>query len=201
MTFSNQQEMTKKNVLVLQEEVGRIKAELAKDFHVDLTTVSQAAREFRIADERRLEELAARIEELVEQLQSMLGELRERAHFTLTSDEAVRLAGTAHALEADIEALLALLERVEAELEARQSPASTFIGGAVQATKRVISKLARILKPILRSVSAHLWRLLVGLLTPKEWSIKGSIGTPVLGLAQAELEITFGPSSPSGGTP
>lgn len=195
MTFSGEQGRNQKDVQILRDEVRHLSEEMSKEFHVDLENVAGAARELKLVDEGRLQQLAERIEGLIEDLQAMLAELRERAPFTLTSSEAIQIAGTASALDAEINVLAALLAKIEAELERRQAPAHTFIGGAAASAKRLLSKIATILRPIIRSVSARLWRLLVGLMTPKEWSIKGSLGTPVLGLASVELQIAFGPSS------
>jgi hypothetical protein len=41
-------------------------------------------------------------------------------------------------------------------------------------------------------VSGYLWDVVHRLLYLKEWKVKGSAGTGVLGLTSAELELTFG---------
>ena len=48
------------------------------------------------------------------------------------------------------------------------------------------------LVPWLKNMWGSVWALISKLVTPKEWKIKGSVGTSLLGLANAELEITFG---------
>ncbi len=45
--------------------------------------------------------------------------------------------------------------------------------------------------PWLKSLWSSVWATIQNLATPKEWKIKGGIGSSVFGLANAELEITF----------
>lgn len=50
---------------------------------------------------------------------------------------------------------------------------------------------ARIWKTLKRA-APRLWSMICGLLKVKEWSVTGQVGTPVLGLAQAGISVTFG---------
>jgi len=47
-----------------------------------------------------------------------------------------------------------------------------------------------------KRAAPRLWNLICHLLHVKEWCVSGQIGTPVLGLAQAGISVTFGPSEP-----
>lgn len=49
------------------------------------------------------------------------------------------------------------------------------------------------LKSVIQKMSSKLWKVIMNLITPKEWKIKGGLSTGVLGLAGAEVEVTFGP--------
>lgn len=55
-----------------------------------------------------------------------------------------------------------------------------------------ISWLNSTLKPWLSKVMGAAFNLLLRLLTPKEWKIKGGVASPFQSIANAELEITFG---------
>jgi hypothetical protein len=46
--------------------------------------------------------------------------------------------------------------------------------------------------PWLKNLMNTIWAIIQTLFTPTEWKIKGELGTSVLGLAKAELEISFG---------
>jgi len=46
--------------------------------------------------------------------------------------------------------------------------------------------------PWLQNMWGSVWAVVSKLITPKEWKMKGGIGSSVLGLANAEMEITFG---------
>jgi hypothetical protein len=48
------------------------------------------------------------------------------------------------------------------------------------------------LKNSVRSVVSHVWNVVANLLTVTEWKLSGSLGTGVLGLANVQVEITFG---------
>lgn len=49
------------------------------------------------------------------------------------------------------------------------------------------------IKKTLKKVGARLWSLISHLTKVKEWSVKGSVGVPLLGLGNAEISLTFGP--------
>ena len=50
--------------------------------------------------------------------------------------------------------------------------------------------------PVLVRVAKWLGHILLRLLTPKEWKLRGGVGSEIFGLANASLEITFGYDPP-----
>jgi hypothetical protein len=48
----------------------------------------------------------------------------------------------------------------------------------------------RVLDSIMNAVT-QLWKLISGLVTPKEWTLRGEMGLPFIG--KAGVEIKFGP--------
>ena len=56
--------------------------------------------------------------------------------------------------------------------------------------------------PWLKSMWGSVWATVSRLITPIEWKIKGGLNTSFLGLANVEVEVTFGrPSAGSGNIP
>jgi cysteinyl-tRNA synthetase len=82
---------------------------------------------------------------------------------------------------------------ISSEASISASPSSTTISaqllGWIQKVKDWIKKN---LKPKLKKVIQGGWKILANLLKPTSWSLKGGLGTGVLGLANVEMEITFG---------
>ena len=73
------------------------------------------------------------------------------------------------------------------------SPASPLASFQIPAwLQKVKDWIKKNLKPKLKKISQGAWKIIANLLTPKSWSIKGGLGTGFLGLANADLEITFG---------
>jgi hypothetical protein len=80
-----------------------------------------------------------------------------------------------------------LLESVLLAHQSSSSKKSTIFGPI----KQVLSWVQSTLIPWLRNLWGAVWAIIKSKITPKEWKIKGSIGTGVLGFANAEIEITF----------
>ena len=68
-----------------------------------------------------------------------------------------------------------------------------FAGSIRSSVSSALSKVKNYLIPLLKKFLSKLWSIISGLLTPKEWKIKGGVGTGLLGLANVEVEVTFGP--------
>lgn len=54
-------------------------------------------------------------------------------------------------------------------------------------------KAKGIIEAAIKAISKHLWQIIVGALTLKEWTLKGSLGTGIFGLASVEIGLKFGP--------
>lgn len=48
------------------------------------------------------------------------------------------------------------------------------------------------LVPWIKNMWSSVWGIITSLIKPKEWKVSGEIGTPVLGIAKASIEISFG---------
>lgn len=81
-----------------------------------------------------------------------------------------------------------LLTMVSVTVKRAQSVARATTRKAVTTAKAWLTTI----KSWISRISGQLWNLVAGLVTPKEWSIGGEIGTSVLGLANVKLEIRFG---------
>ncbi|RUP00632.1 hypothetical protein [Hyphomicrobium sp.] len=71
--------------------------------------------------------------------------------------------------------------------------ASQSIRSAVSTAIATAKTWLSVITSWIKRISAQLWNLLCGLMTPKEWKLGGKVGTGILGLADVTLEITFGP--------
>jgi len=127
----------------------------------------------------RIKEQACRIETILDDLPSCSN--REEI--------ALYLVSTAQALDAEVQSIQNILDAKQQALRT-QSTAGGSQAGVIQ---NAISWVKQYVVPILKKIMANVWQILSGLLTPKGWKVKGGIGTSFLGLANAELEITFGP--------
>ena len=105
-----------------------------------------------------------------------------------------RLTTLASELQAELEWLKAIIEQLDAMLNQPGAAVSEWFANKVaQPVQAALTKIRLILMPLLRKFLAKIWSIISHLLTPKEWKLKGKVGSTVLGLAQAEIEITFGP--------
>ncbi|MEM9008592.1 MAG: hypothetical protein AAGE59_34420 [Cyanobacteria bacterium P01_F01_bin.86] len=105
------------------------------------------------------------------------------------SKQASSMMTTSHALGAEGDVMLRTLETASTGIDPRGKP----LNQAVQnAASKATDWVKNTLMPLIKSIAAQVWQVISSLLTPKEWKIKGSVGTPLLGLANVELEITFG---------
>jgi hypothetical protein len=193
MAFSSRQAAVEADLEAALKDLERFKTDFRVQVSANLSEFEGAAKELRLIRDDELRELGGRIEALVGQLQEMLTELRGRPNNALAQDEAVHLVATVNMLDAEIDALLGLLVYVETELARRAEPSQSFVGKAVAAVSRIILPLRNILKPALQKIAVRLWRIISGLMTPKEWSVGGELGNTVWGLTKVKLEIKFGP--------
>lgn len=134
----------------------------------------------------RAAELIARISEALQALHETPGQFR-------APENAFALTTLAQELKAQLEwleSMLAYLEDMAAGPVAWPRDAAAQVSGAIGAAR---AKLTGYLIPLMKRFLSKLWSLISGLLTPKEWKLKGQVGTGLLGLANVEVEISFGP--------
>lgn len=175
-----------------RRDLEHLKRAFRGDFGRDLEEIAEMSRELQHADARTLVDLSTRIDAMVDRLQSLLGQLRERSPFALGTQDAIQLANEANSLQADIDLLLAALGEIEHWLQRGES-GNMFADKLKPKLASTIRFVKSMLKPIVRAIHTRLWKLIAGLLTPKEWSISGEVGNTVLGLGKVRMEIKFGP--------
>lgn len=119
---------------------------------------------------------------LLQELNSIKQVSREIDHDT-SEDQlelAQRLIASAQALQA------------HGELLEQSVSAAAMQSGASNAVKSAAAWITGTLMPWLKKLWSSVWAVVQQLVKPTGWKIKGGIGSGVLGLANAEIEITFG---------
>ncbi len=141
------------------------------------------------------------IQVLIEDIVALIGRIREAAAGGKGEAEARLMVSRVNQLQAELAWLESLLEKLEAAVDARiaEDPAAhgkgnTFVAKVKQRLTWQRRFLGNRVQPILKRLLRLLWRFISGLLTPKEWTLGGKLGTGFLGLAEAHLDITFGPT-------
>lgn len=139
----------------------------------------------------RLVKASSMLSERIERWGSKLGE--DFSHSGIPEHDGAKSA-TAW-LEAEIARALrevavyaGLIDRLKSEISMILTNARQVSHSAVKAVLGWIAGFENWIKRI----SAQLWNLLSGLLTPKEWKLGGKTGTGAFGLAEVSVEITFG---------
>ncbi len=140
-----------------------------------------------------LERMRERISELMTRLREMLGRFAETAPRAGEDPESrFRLRGEIEEMQSLLESLMVVWQRLLNLVDiVEQRVAATAAGG-----QGVVAKVRSWLSTImtwLKGLSGQLWRLLSGLMKPKEWSVSGTVAAAPFGLANATIEITFGP--------
>lgn len=90
-------------------------------------------------------------------------------------------------MSAEVEALASRCGGSQAGVEAQPDDALTK-----DAQVGILGFLKSGLTPTLRKLVPGVLKVLAGLMTPKAWKVEGSIGSDLMGLAQAKIEIEFG---------
>jgi hypothetical protein len=78
-------------------------------------------------------------------------------------------------------------------LAAGHSVLADDIGDAGVEAKDEVKGIWKNVKDWMHKAGLKLWALISRLVKVKEWSISGTVGTDVLGFAQASISVTFGP--------
>jgi hypothetical protein len=106
-------------------------------------------------------------------------QVRLRRLLSMTNEAAQRDVIVATTLDMRMQ-----LSEAEAFVTAIKEPESAAPGKRRNLAQRILDGLVAIF---------HRWtRLVVGLMTPKEWTLKGEVGAALFGLASAGVEIKFG---------
>jgi hypothetical protein len=145
-----------------------------------------------VADD--FKEFRNRVADLLERINSLLVEI--------VSSETARgpeggvvfyLSTLAGELHAQLEWLRGVLEQIDNMIK-KGLPGATdwFIAQVTNPVGMALSKIKSYLMPLLKKFLSKIWQIISNLLTPKEWKLKGEIGTGIFGLANVGIEITFG---------
>lgn len=185
MAFSGSSRMARSDVKAILADLARFKEGFREQVGLEILRVGEAAREFERMTADELMELGKRIESLIDDLEGMMLELEQRERLRLDQVEGIQLASTEATLREELDSLTALLAQLEGELSKRNEDP--------EGARRTLSALLSFFKPLIKTIARRLWRLISGLLTPKEWSVGGEVGNTVWGLTKVKLEIKFGP--------
>jgi hypothetical protein len=147
----------------LAEAAGRLEnvTELVRSFELDVPYLVERVADLLSGDEATKRQVAA---EMVAKLQIMRSEVRQK----MEMDE---LDSTGHD-----------------EDQGQQQDAGA--SGGSSRSKAARSGFKRVLTSI-KNAETQLWKLISGLVTPKEWTLRGEMGLPFMG--KAGVEIKFGP--------
>ncbi|OZG70408.1 hypothetical protein BTA51_25920 [Hahella sp. CCB-MM4] len=103
-------------------------------------------------------------------------------------DDAHDLIISMQTLSATCELLSYNLDFIAARNVASHNPQQA----ATQTITSVKNWISAKLIPLINGIWQSVWAVLAKYVTPKEWTVSGELGTPVLGLAKATVGITFG---------
>lgn len=93
------------------------------------------------------------------------------------------LAATAQSLESGAQDLEAALVGMESPRPSERGPGSV---------NRLLSWLRSGVYPAVNRIAGNVWRVLINILPPRSWKVKGGIGAAFPGLMEGELVIDFG---------
>ncbi|HVA36339.1 MAG TPA: hypothetical protein VNJ51_01865 [Candidatus Dormibacteraeota bacterium] len=184
---------------MLLDDVAELKRRLVDDGPRLLTEACRELSDVEPTLEARVDGLLKRVEVVTERLETHSTQLRSLARerrgrltgvSTAVQDIGLSLQSMIHLLDAQVEWLRDELTRLEQlKTAAGWQPAAPQGQTPVQ---RVLSWISG-LRAQLKKVGGMLWNIIALLLTPKQWTLKGELGTGVLGLFNAGIEIQFGP--------
>lgn len=189
----------KQQVEFIEEELSALHQEMERGLYSD--EMNQLSPQMKaLGYESQLKQLRERIFGLMNMLQEKLAQLKGFGR-TAPMDKA-ELSQEIAEIQGLISQLLDLAGRLEDMIDLLQLRLTTgradasstqTSGGFVQAAAGQVKSWLAVLMKWIKRISGQLWRLLSGLLTPREWKIGADIGTGPFGLANAKIEITFGP--------
>jgi hypothetical protein len=145
-----------------------------------------------------LENFQKRAFQLLDRIYRLLHEIEKGNIESQGSAEktAFSLSTLANELKAQLEWLKDILEHVERMIKANTERIPEWFEERVaKPVRSALQKLKSYLIPILKPFLSKIWQVISNLLIPTEWKLKGNVGTPILGLADVGIEITFGSST------
>jgi hypothetical protein len=173
-------------------DVKRLREELL-DF-AELNQIRSPFREIGSPVAQDLEEFRNRVAELLDRIYSLLSQIKEAPTQLRRPEEVFPLSILAQELKAQVEWLEGILSHLEEMISSHVSAWPSSFPQSVQVPlKSALAKIKSYLIPLIKKFLSKLWSIISGLLTPKEWKLKGKVGTGLLGLADVEVEVTFGP--------
>lgn len=170
-------------------DVDKFRQELEETEEIGRAQELMGENDSSISDD--LHEVRNRIEDLIkrltEALEGVKGELRD------PSGTGISLAALANELKSQIDWLEGLLKRIQVSISSRYTPGiNDFRAELLCSVNSSLKRIREYLLPRIKRLLSKIWQLIANLLTPKEWKLHGKIGTSLLGLADAGIEITFG---------
>lgn len=182
-------------VRILAEDVRSLELEIARELDGESWTEIPNLLEghgyspdFGIIRER-LTEVIARINLTLSDLLDSLDE--DRRHHDpegavkATVEELINLQTQLSHLWGRLVGIISLIAQKQAAAAASGPTQATT--APTQAASGWISTIAK----WIQGISSQLWQLLCHLASPKEWTLKGEVGTSVVGLAKVGIEIKF----------
>jgi hypothetical protein len=168
-----------RDVRAIREELGQLRLAMEEKRQDPFLTGLSSSDALVASEVGRFPE---RMDQRLAEIEAALTDLEESP-----DDEhaALQIPLTVRAAELEAEAVMSATEHELEEL-------STMTPAAVAKGNRFARWIKRVLIPALKKVMGKAWQILAKLLVPKGWKIKGKIGNDFLGLASAEIEISFG---------
>lgn len=150
----------------------------------------------------RLARIRERIQAAIAEILRELRALRRRLGGEVAgrADELLGRIAELQTLRAQLLALLDRLDHLVEMAEQKAAAAAARGRGVLGAAHQAARGWVRAIRAAIVRVSSYLWEVVQRLLYLKEWAVKGSIGAGLLGLASAELALTFGRDPAPGAT-
>lgn len=127
-------------------------------------------------------------------INGLIAQLRDSSGWSDTGEGTADKEG----VRREIAALQVLAARIGFLISQAKATIKMYSTAIWTSARTFVQKATRIMKALaahIRRISARLFNLIVGLLTPKEWKIRGDLDLTLFGLAKGGAEITFGPSA------
>lgn len=173
-------------------DVKRLRTEILE--FEELHQIENTLRELESPVVEDLDEFKNRVSELLYRIYNLLNQIKNAPIQVSRPEEVLPLSILAQELKTQIEWLEGMLTHLQNMIFDPASISPSWVSQNIQKPlKSALSKIKSYLLPFIKKFLSKLWSIISGLLTPKDWKIKGKVGTGLLGLADVEVEVTFGP--------